>query len=194
MMILYHFTMIDHFDIIASVYDRLIGPPKVDRLKELLRLPINGWMLDAGGGTGRVSSQFRELVDHLIICDLSHPMLIEANKKKGLLTVQAHIERLPFPDETFDRILVVDALHHFHKQQETIQDLWRVLKTGGILVIEEPDIHRWAVKFVALLEKLLLMRSHFMTLHDIHSMLLVHGSQTEIITDGGFAGWIIAKK
>ena len=38
--------MLDHFDLIASIYDRLIGPPDTGRLRQLLQLPTTGWMLD----------------------------------------------------------------------------------------------------------------------------------------------------
>ncbi|OQY37129.1 MAG: hypothetical protein B6243_01300, partial [Anaerolineaceae bacterium 4572_5.2] len=68
-----------------------------------------------------------------------------------------HVERFPFPDNSFDRALVVDALHHFHNQEQAIAELVRVLKKGGRLVIEEPDIHRFAIKLVALAEKAALM-------------------------------------
>ena len=38
--------MLDHFDLIASIYDRLIGPPDTERLQQLLKLPTDGWLLD----------------------------------------------------------------------------------------------------------------------------------------------------
>jgi len=43
-------------------------------------------------------------------------------------------------DHSFDRVLMVDALHHVVNQAETICELYRVLKPGGRLVIEEPDL------------------------------------------------------
>ncbi|MCK4801532.1 MAG: hypothetical protein KAS84_06045, partial [Anaerolineales bacterium] len=39
---------------------------------------------------------------------------------------------------------------------------WRVLKPGGRIIIEEPNIQHWGVKLVALGEKIALMRSHFL--------------------------------
>lgn len=186
--------MFDHFDFLAPFYDRLIGPPDPARLRELLRLPTPGWLLDAGGGTGRVSSQLRPFVGRLVVSDFSGPMLRQARQKGPLWPTQVRVERLPFPDGSFDRILVVDALHHFHHQPAAIGELVRVLKPGGRLVIEEPDIHRFAVKLVALAEKLLLMGSRFHSPGEIRAMVAAHGLPARIETNGTFAAWVVADK
>ena len=72
--------MIDHFGILAPFYDRVIPPSDLNRL----RLPTTGRLLDAGGGTGRVSSQLRHLVDEVIISDSSALMLKQAQLKGQL--------------------------------------------------------------------------------------------------------------
>lgn len=186
--------MIDHFGILAPIYERVIPPPDLNRLRERLRLPVAGRLLDAGGGTGRVSSQLRHLVDEVVISDLSASMLQQARVKGQLQPAQAHAERLPFSDASFDRVVVVDALHHFCNQREAMGDLLRVLKPGGRLVIEEPDIHRLVVKFVALGEKLALMRSHFLTAEHMRDMVAAHGYTAAIERDGQFTVWVSVDK
>lgn len=151
-------------------------------------------MLDGGGGTGRVSSQFSEWIDGLVICDLSFPMLKVAQQKGNLYPIQSHIERLPFHDESFDRILIVDAMHHFSNQQQAIGDLLRVLKPGGRLVIEEPDINRFVVKLIALAEKIAFMRSKFYTPTEIRDMTISKGVSARIEYDRGFSAWIIVDR
>ena len=74
--------------------------------------------------------------------------------KKQVNPVRSHVERLPFHADSFDRVLVVDALHHFCDQREAIKDLLRVLKPSGRLVIEEPDFNHKGVKLLALAEKM----------------------------------------
>jgi demethylmenaquinone methyltransferase/2-methoxy-6-polyprenyl-1,4-benzoquinol methylase len=185
--------MFDHFDLIASIYDRVIGPPNTERLQQLLKLPTQGWLLDGGGGTGRVSSHLNGLVDNIVVSDLSHHMLQKARGKK-VRPVRAHVEKLPFADESFDRILVVDALHHFCDQHEAIEDLLRVLKPGGRFVIEEPDFNHPGVKLLALAEKMLLMRSHFYTPQKIREMIASFGYSAEIEKDGRYTAWVVTDK
>ena len=186
--------MFDHFGLLAPFYERVIPPPDMTRWQELLQLPVAGSLLDAGGGTGRVSAQLRPFVDHLVISDESAKMLAETQAKSLCCPVVGAVETLPFPDASFDRIMVVDALHHFANQGEALADLARVLKPGGRLVIEEPDLNRFSVKMVAVAEKLFLMRSHFYYPNQIKEMLTALGLTTRIEGDGRFAAWIIADK
>jgi demethylmenaquinone methyltransferase/2-methoxy-6-polyprenyl-1,4-benzoquinol methylase len=151
-------------------------------------------MLDAGGGTGRVSFQLRPLIGEAVVCDLSHRMLRQAHNKDSLHAVRAHAEQLPFPDQSFERVLIVDALHHFCDQRDAIRDLLRVLKPGGRMVIQEPDINRFLVKLVAWGEKLMLMRSRFYAPSAIRDMITAQGETAWVESDGGFAAWVVVDK
>lgn len=91
-------------------------------------------------------------------------------------------------------MVVVDAQHHFCNQRQAVGDLLRVLKPGGRLVIEEPDIRRLVVKFVALGEKVALMRSHFYSVEQIRDMVTEHGLIGSIKRDGIFIAWIMIDK
>ena len=150
-----------YFDWLAPAYDWILKPPDVAKWRNLLRLPTTGRLLDAGGGTGRVSAALHTLAEQVVVSDLSLKMLRKANGKGRLFPVQADVAHLPFPDSHFQRIVVVDALHHFPRQQAALAELARVLAPGGRLVIEEFDIARLPIKALALLERLLLMGSRF---------------------------------
>lgn len=115
-------------------------------------------------------------------------------REKAISRVRAHVEHLPFPDESFDRVLVVDALHHFCDQQEAIEDLLRVLKPGGRLVIEEPDFNHKGVKLLALAEKMLLMRSHFYAPEQIRDMIVSYGYPAKIENDDRYTSWVVTDK
>jgi ubiquinone/menaquinone biosynthesis C-methylase UbiE len=181
----------DHFDILAPIYDRAIPFSELERMLKLVTLPSDGLLLDAGGGTGRVAAALSPYVRRAFVVDFSRGMLVQA-RAKGLLCIQAPAERLPFLDNSFEHIIMVDALHHVNHQAHTIGELWRVLKSGGCLVIEEPDLRAWQVKILAVVEKLLLMRSHFLAPPQI-TALFPAKARIRIEVDG-YSAWIIVRK
>jgi ubiquinone/menaquinone biosynthesis C-methylase UbiE len=182
------------FDLIAPLYDHIISPKEQHTLHGPLDLPAEGWLLDAGGGTGRASSALVSQVDHMVIADLSFSMLQSAREKGIPNLVQASSTALPFAAETFSRIMVIDALHHMDDQPGSVAELLRALKPGGRMLIEEPDIAIFGVKLIALMEKLMLMKSHFHTPAEIEEIVASHGLRTQISSDGQASAWVIADK
>ncbi len=186
--------MIDHFDIFAPFYDRVIPPVDPEIYRVLLDLPVRGLMLDAGGGTGRVSVPLRPWVRRLVVADASRAMLERAGRKGGNWAVRSKVETLPFPDGTFQRILVADAFHHFHCQQAALEELVRVLAPGGLMLLEEPDITRPVIRVLALLEKLAMMRSRILSAETIAGMVNRDGLSWRIIRDGRWLAWVVILK
>ncbi len=183
----------NHFDFLAPYYDRFIKPADRTHFYELAGLPASGLMLDVGGGTGQKSFQMRELVSGILIADSSIGMLREARKKGSLLPVRSQAEQLPFDDDTFERVIMVDALHHVADYRVTAREMWRVLKPGGRIVIEEPDIRTASVKLMAVFEKAILMRSHFISPPRMAAEFNCPAARVQIEMDGSTA-WIIVEK
>jgi ubiquinone/menaquinone biosynthesis C-methylase UbiE len=98
-----------------------------------------------------------------------------------LVAICAPGEHLPFPSGSFDRILMVDAFHHVLDQGRTIDELWRVLQPGGRILIIEPDIHQFIVRLIALGEKILLMRSHFLSHEKITSLFNGKNARARVV-------------
>lgn len=184
-----------HFDLLAPWYERLIHPRQPEKLLALLELTPQARVLDVGGGTGRVA-QFLRPARLVVVADLSPVMLRFAAAKDGLQTACALAEQLPFPNGAFDRVLIVDALHHVFRQEAALAELWRVLAPGGRLLIEEPDADRWLGKAVAVMEKMMLMRSRFLTADQIVARLPAgaqarvqrHKMMVRVVATKSFAG------
>jgi ubiquinone/menaquinone biosynthesis C-methylase UbiE len=52
---------------------------------------------------------------------------------------------LPFPDDTFDRIIAAEVLEHLPEDSRAMAELFRVLKPGGLIAVTVP---RWGPELV----------------------------------------------
>jgi ubiquinone/menaquinone biosynthesis C-methylase UbiE len=142
--------LLDHFGFLAPHYDRFISPPDNDTIILMSELPVSGLLLDAGGGTGRIATHLVGLAGGIILLDASTPMLRQAQSKGRIQPTTGATEKLPFANSSFERVIMVDTYHHVEHQENSLSECWRVLKPGGVLVVEEPDIDQFVVKLIAL--------------------------------------------
>jgi len=165
--------MRDDFRLIAKIYDRIIKPKEVISWANYICKPNTGKkLLDVGGGTGRIIQSINTCFDRVFLYDVSISMLLEAKSKNiGIIGVCGEVENLGFPSNSFDVIIMVDTLHHVEDHKKAILSILEVLKPGGVFVLEEPDIRKLPVKLIAIMEKLLLMRSHFLKPSEILSWI-----------------------
>ena len=183
----------DHFDFIAPFYDHFIKLNDPSLISQASALPVSGILLDVGGGTGRVGKAVRDLVDSVVIADISFPMLKQITDRSKIYPACTLSEQLAFPTNLFDRVIIVDALHHVYNAQKTCLEIWRVTKPGGRIVIQEPDIRTTSVKILSIVEKLLLMRSKFHTPLEIAGFFNNPNADIQIKRDR-FNTWIIVDK
>ncbi|MBC7224670.1 MAG: class I SAM-dependent methyltransferase, partial [Anaerolineae bacterium] len=164
------------------------------RLRELLApFPAQeGLLLDLGGGTGRVVQALGCRSERVVVADISEGMLRQAYAK-GFPCVRAAAEALPFQTSAVGRVVVVDAFHHLADQEVALREIWRVLRHGGRLVVEEPDNQHWAVWGIALAERLLLMRSHFRPAEWLAERLAALGGTVTVVGER-VNYWVVAQK
>lgn len=151
----------EHFNLIAGIYNKVSSFSPSPQLLESLYLQPKGILLDAGGGTGRVAAILHEYTETVVVADLSLGML-RYSHQKGLNCVNTSMESIPLNSDSVDRIIMMDTFHHLENQEQSVSELYRVLKPRGRLLIVEPNIEKNLVKLIAIAEKILLMRSHFM--------------------------------
>ncbi len=144
---------------VATMFNNIA--PKYDFLNQLLSLGIHkGWrkkavalleevhpkvILDIATGTGDFAIEAMKLSpDKIIGVDISEGMLKIGVEKINKLGLQNKIElklgdseNLPFTDNSFDAITVGFGVRNFENLEKGINDIYRVLKTNGMIAILE---------------------------------------------------------
>ena len=110
----------------------------MDLINRHLSLNKNYWVIDVGGGTGFFSQAIIEKVSEAVVVDPSNKMLLKI-KNPNISVIQGDGSFLSVKDETFDLAVLVNVLHHIHrnKQKEVLAEVFRTLKKNGRLFIIE---------------------------------------------------------
>lgn len=95
-------------------------------------------ILDLGCGNGRVGALFVEN-NEVFGIDFSESAIAEA-KKRGIKAQVGDINsKLPFNDEAFDTVLLIEIMEHVFDPLFLLQESYRVLKKGGTLLCAIPN-------------------------------------------------------
>lgn len=91
-------------------------------------------LADIGGGTGNYALALKDAGYQPVVIDRSAKMLAHA-AAKGLETVRADAQRLPFAAGSFDAAMLVSMLHHVERRSQALAEARRVLAPGGRLAV-----------------------------------------------------------
>ena len=100
-------------------------------------------ILDCGCGRGFYLKMLRHLgTARLFGVDLELPYLRKARRNTArlpsVLVGNASIYDLPFPDATFDAVILSEILEHVDRDVDALREIRRVLKPGGLALITVP--------------------------------------------------------
>jgi ubiquinone/menaquinone biosynthesis C-methylase UbiE len=129
------------YDSMAADFDRRRALP--DGMVETIRqtvlqagLPARPRVLDLGAGSGRIGWPFVGAGDDYVGVDLSGGMIRAfAARHPGARLVQADGAVLPFRDESFDAVLLIQVLSGVPGWRALLADARRVLRRSGALFI-----------------------------------------------------------
>lgn len=115
------------------------------RCRFVTRHVSGGRLLDIGCATGNflrgMAEQPGEWDLHGV--ELSDEVAQIARERYGLQIKTGTLEQAAFPDAHFEAITLWDVLEHLHDPGATLQEIWRILKPGGLLVIRVPNQDSW---------------------------------------------------
>lgn len=146
---------------VADVFHSVAS--KYDLMNDLMSFGIHRWwksiaisnskvrkgdkVLDLAGGTGDLTASFSKIVGKngkVVLTDINSSMLAVAKEKltnKGLVGnieyIEADAENLPFEENSFNCATVAFGLRNFTDKQKALEEIFRVLKPGGKIMVLE---------------------------------------------------------
>jgi glycosyltransferase involved in cell wall biosynthesis len=96
-------------------------------------------LLDVGCGTAWLNDHFADYEG----IDVSEEAVAHARALGRRARVHDVTEPLPFPDESFDAVIVKDLLEHVLDPVAVVREVHRVLRPGGCVFASSPDAQRW---------------------------------------------------
>ncbi len=112
-------------------------------LVEAAELRGDEQVLDVGCGAGHAALAFAPHVAQVVALDLSPAMLAQVAalaQERGVDNVIARegdVERLPFPDGSFHRVISRYSAHHWPHPQQALAEIARVLRPGGQFLLSD---------------------------------------------------------
>ena len=134
----------EQYDHLAEKYDlrwRDYVSSTLSFLKKWMAVKGTERILDVACGTGTLEQLL--VKDHpnqnISGIDISERMLAVAKRKLAVYPnvtfFNASASEIPFPEESFDRVVCASSFHFFDDPTRSLREMRRVLKTGGSVII-----------------------------------------------------------
>lgn len=130
----------ENWDSLAPIYEILTKPGEAayKKMYAFIRQTISGKnVLEVAAGTGLVARHVADAAHFMIATDFSERMIREAIDAGRPANLQYEVEDatdLPYENNEFDVVIASNLLNFADDPDKVLQEIHRVLKTGGILI------------------------------------------------------------
>ncbi|MCC3296438.1 demethylmenaquinone methyltransferase [Arthrobacter caoxuetaonis] len=154
------------FDEVAPKYDIVNDVLSLGQTRRWRRLVVEAVgarrgqrVLDLAAGTGTSSEPYADAGIGVVACDFSLGMLTVGKRRRPDIDfVAGDATNLPFADESFDAATISFGLRNVNEPQKALEEMYRVTKPGGTLVIAEfssPVVPVWRTMYTEYLMRAL---------------------------------------
>jgi ubiquinone/menaquinone biosynthesis C-methylase UbiE len=97
-------------------------------------------LLDVGGNTGKITEAYSKNCKEVVVLEPKRS-IIEYGRthRPNIKFVEGGAEDIPLPDKYFDKVVASASFHHFPDQDKGLEEMKRVLKPDGKMIILEID-------------------------------------------------------
>jgi ubiquinone/menaquinone biosynthesis C-methylase UbiE len=130
----------DFWDKNAGRYDRFMRKDRAayDEMYELIRPVVrHKTVLELATGTGLIAKHIVNAAAHIEATDASAEMIAEAKRDNRSAKLYFSVQDmfcLPYANQSFDVVIVSNALHIVPQPEKALAEIRRVLKDNGVLI------------------------------------------------------------
>ena len=113
-------------------------------------------LLDVGGNTGKITQVYARDCKEIVVLEPKHAAVEYGRTyRPHIKFVEGGAENIPLPDEYFDKVVASVSFHHFPNQDAGLEEMKRVLKSDGTMIIIEIDPNTGRGKWLKICESIL---------------------------------------
>lgn len=124
------------------------------------RFPDRGKLLEVGSGLGFLLDYFRKDGWEVMGVEPNEGLNRYARKSLNLDVLPVILPEAKFSDASFDVVLMMHVIEHVPDPTDTLREIHRVLKPGGMLVMETPRYDTLMFKLLGARERSLSCEGH----------------------------------
>lgn len=124
----------------AGRYDRFMRKDRAayEKMYGLIRPVVKGkTVLELATGTGLIAKNIVNAAAHIEASDTSAEMIREAKRRNHSAKLYFSVQDmfcLPYADESFEVVIVSNALHIVPQPEKALAEIYRVLRDDGVLI------------------------------------------------------------
>jgi len=131
----------NNFIVKLQEFTYTIGATKrIQIMSEYIDIRPNDVILDIGGNTGKITEAYSKNCKEVVVLEPKRSIVeYGRSHRPNIKFIEGGAENIPLPNEYFDKAVASASFHHFSDQDIAIEEMKRVLKPDGKIIILEID-------------------------------------------------------
>src|SRR5919206_808582 len=113
---------------------------RVQVMSEYVDIRSEDVILDIGGNSGKVTEAYSNNCKEVVVLEPKRNVIeYGRSHRPNIKFIEGEAENIPLPDAYFDKVVASASFHHFSDHDKALEEMKRVLKPDGKIIILEID-------------------------------------------------------